>query len=346
MQTKVFRLGRFGRSLGLAGVVIFLAANPVFAKGVSHTAAPTAPTPLAPFSSAYGPGAKVAPGQNHHSCPTGETLYGGACVDVTSNNPGASHAVDVRGQGSCPAGEHIVSPGNNPSAELAAYYGQFTCKPDKPQHVTVTVPTSTSAKKKAASTPSPKKAPSTTPPAPAPSPLPAAFVTDTVDTPWVFNGCMPHPVVPVVTPFYEGMGTTYDQVAPGEPENEVRIAVPTYDAVEMPPSVPGVKAGTSVGQYTAQASASLWEAMTQQGAIGELLSGPGWGIESEQLQNWLHTPFWHQGAAITNSKGVVTGHQAHYLAWNVTADGPPYWVARELFYVNACPYPIVTVTTN
>lgn len=192
------------------------------------------------------------------------------------------------------------------------------------------------------SCPSVPSTPST--PAPAPSGLPAAFVTTTVVVPWYFNGCMPNPAVPVVTPFY--MGTTLDQVAPGEPENEVRIAAPTEQKLVMPQNAPGMNPGHSVAQYAAQAAPNFWNEMTFQGATGQVIPGPGWGIESEKLQNWLHTPFWHQGAAITNSKGVVTGHQAHFVAWNVTADGPPYWTAREVNWVASCPIPIVTVTTD
>ncbi|POB09686.1 hypothetical protein [Sulfobacillus sp. hq2] len=168
------------------------------------------------------------------------------------------------------------------------------------------------------------------PPGSVPPTLPAGYVTITPVTPWYFNGCMPNPPVSVVAPNSD-VGFTGDTLAPGEPGWVARIAPPSQNALVIPFNAPkNLPGGSSLAGYPAQPAPVLWGNMEQLGAVGVLIPGPGWGIESQELQKW-----WHY--LVTTKDGIT---------WDTVADGSPYWVAREVYYVNACPYPIVTITSN
>lgn len=84
---------------------------------------------------------------------------------------------------------------------------------------------------------------------------------------------------------------------------------------------------------TPVANSQFWGSLSVEQQTGQVLPGPGWGIQSEELQKLLHTPH------------LVTSKSGSSIAWTVSKDGPPYWVAREIYAVNSCPYPTVSITT-
>ena len=193
--------------------------------------------------------------------------------------------------------------------------GQLHSLPKTPH----SVPISTSPKPTTSKTPKPK-------PSPTAPVLPAAFTSLSVVTPWTFNGCETNPPV---------TGTTQDPSrdlsdAPGEPSG-TPIAIPSPYRLILPPSAPRYAMGQTM-PITPVANSQFWGSLSVEQQTGQVLPGPGWGIQSEELQKLLHTPH------------LVTSKNGSSVAWTVSKDGPPYWVAREIYAVNSCPYPIATFT--
>lgn len=181
---------------------------------------------------------------------------------------------------------------------------------------------------------SPKKSPAsptktttkTTPKKTSKPTVPSSFTTVSVIVPWTFNGCETNPAV---------TGTTQDPSrdlsdAPGEPSG-TPIAIPNPYRLILPPAAPVYAMGQTM-QYTPIANLQFWDSLSLEQQTGHILPGPGWGIQSEELQKLLHTPH------------LVTSKSGSSIAWAVSHDGPPYWVAREIYAVNSCPYPIATFT--
>ena len=84
----------------------------------------------------------------------------------------------------------------------------------------------------------------------------------------------------------------------------------------------------------------VWITINEQGVEGQILPGPGFGTQSEELQLILHT---EHSAPITNAQGQVVGT---HTWWTASDDGGPYWQTEEIYNPNQCPYPVVNVTSE
>ena len=174
---------------------------------------------------------------------------------------------------------------------------------------------------------SPKKSSSHTRHTPSTPTVPQPYKTVSVLVPWTFNGCETNPAV---------TGTTQDPAkdladAPGEPSG-TPITPPSFYRLVLPHTAPDYTMGSRV-RITPHSAPNYWQDMADQNATGHVLPGPGWGIESEETQTLLHTAH------------LVTSKNGDSIAWTTSKDGPPHWTAREIYAVNSCPYPTVSITT-
>lgn len=174
---------------------------------------------------------------------------------------------------------------------------------------------------------SPKKSSSHTRHTPSTPTVPQPYKTVSVLVPWTFNGCETNPAV---------TGTTQDPTkdladAPGEPSG-TPITPPSFYRLALPHTAPDYAMGSRV-RITPHSAPNYWQDMADQNATGHVLPGPGWGIESEETQTLLYTAH------------LVTSKNGDSIAWTTSKDGPPHWTAREIYAVNSCPYPTVSITT-
>ena len=109
-----------------------------------------------------------------------------------------------------------------------------------------------------------------------------------------------------------------------EPDPAIRSY---HGAIVQPPNAQTVPQG-------------VWITINEQGVEGQILPGPGFGTQSEELQLILHT---EHSAPITNAQGQVVGT---HTWWTASDDGGPYWQTEEIYNPNQCPYPVVNVTSE
>jgi hypothetical protein len=209
-----------------------------------------------------------------------------------------------------------------------------TKKPARPKKKSTAPKKKSVTPKKKSVTPKKKKA--TIPP-----PLHLLPYTYTVPVgPAYFNGCMPKPVVPVVTTLSSPESGVYMRPAPGEPNGVVGIAPPTQQQTvlgsrtTMPTLVPGEEIPPSGDPGP---SVDLWTNITQYyDAEGQLLTGPMWAVWSQKEQTYLVT---------YQTPKYVDGHWT-YATNPPVPDGAPAWHAGEAYDVNSCPAIIVTFSPN